>query len=166
MTTPQWLYVAAGVLAASGVVLRLAPTGLPTSDPAVAVAAPPAPRERVTSRLAGSAAIVESNVFSPRRAPPATRFVPDWARRDSTPPPVARRAQPVEPSIRLYGIARGGAGAVALIDADPRVPGAEVYRVGDLVRGSRVTAVTDSTVVLSGRTGSLVLRLPAGAAGR
>jgi hypothetical protein len=105
-------------------------------------------------------------VFSPRRAPPATRFVPDWARRDSTPAPVARRATPVEPSIRLYGIARGGGGAVALIDADPRVPGAEVYRVGDLVRGSRVTAVTDSTVVLSGRGGSSVLRLPAPAADR
>jgi hypothetical protein len=49
---------------------------------------------------------------------------------------------------------------VALIDADPRIPGAEVYRVGDEVRGGRIAAVTDSTVVIARPSGPLTLRLP------
>ena len=67
----------------------------------------------------------------------AVRFVPEGLRRDTV--PVARAPRkPAEPSARLFGISRGPGGAVALIDADPDVPGAEVYRIGDTVRGGRV----------------------------
>jgi hypothetical protein len=62
----------------------------------------------------------------------------------------------------LYGITVRGTEALALIDADPGVPGAEIYRVGDRVRGSRVVAITDSTVTLasvSGGGAAQVLRL-------
>jgi hypothetical protein len=62
--------------------------------------------------------------------------------------------------MHLYGITKGPGGAVALIDADPRIPGAEVYRVGDEVRGGRIAAVTDSTVVIARPSGPLTLRLP------
>jgi len=53
----------------------------------------------------------------------------------------------------------GAEGAVALIDADPNVPGAEIYRVGDLVAGARLVAITDSSVTLAQPSGPLVLRL-------
>ena len=68
--------------------------------------------------------------------------------------------KPADTPARLFGITRGPGGAVAVIDADPAVPGAEIYRVGDQVRGGRVTAIGDSTVVLSRPSGPLVLRLP------
>ena len=60
---------------------------------------------------------------------------------------------------RLYGITVGAGGAVALIDADPKIRGAELYRVGDRVGGSPITAITDSTVVIARKGGPLVLRL-------
>ena len=46
------------------------------------------------------------------------------------------------------------------------VPGAEVYRVGDEVRGGRITTIGDSTVVLTRPSGPLVLRLPDAGDGR
>lgn len=166
MTETRLLYAAALLFTAAGAALRLAPVTTP--DPAGAApgvagasAATASPRlpEVAVDRYA---AIVTSNAFSPRRAPPATRFVPEGMRRDTQ--TVARPApKPREAELRLYGITRGPGGAVALIDADPAVPGAEVYEVGDEVRGGRLTAIGDSTVVLAGPSGRLVLRLPAAA---
>jgi hypothetical protein len=161
---PRPLYVTAALLAATGLLLRLAPAGSATAGSAVpplalppavasaAVAAPPGDAEE-------SSAIISSNVFSPRRAPPATRLVPDWARPETT-AATSQRSKPAEPRMHLYGITKGPGGAVALIDADPRIPGAEVYRVGDEVRGGRIAAVTDSTVVIARPSGPLTLRLP------
>jgi len=74
--------------------------------------------------------------------------------------------KPRGPTLRLYGITVGAQGAVALIDADPNIPGAEIYRLGDLVAGARVLAITDSTVTLAEPSGPLVLRLQPAARGR
>jgi hypothetical protein len=60
----------------------------------------------------------------------------------------------------LFGISRGPGGAVALIDADPAVPGAEIYEIGDAVRDGRLSAIGESTVTLTRPSGPLVLRLP------
>ena len=126
MTETRLLYAAALLFTAAGAALRLAPVTAP--DPAGAApgvagasAATASPRlpEVAVDRYA---AIVTSNAFSPRRAPPATRFVPEGMRRDTQ--TVARPApKPREAELRLYGITRGPGGAVALIDADPAVPG-------------------------------------------
>jgi hypothetical protein len=102
------------------------------------------------------AAITRLNIFSPQRTAPQSRY---------TPPGLARPTQPTAARvttspIQLFGIAVGPEGAVALIDADPDIPGAEIYRVGDTVRGALIQAITDSTVVLQGAGGQSVLRLP------
>src|SRR3989442_7825279 len=74
----------------------------------------------------------------------------------------ARPSAGAGPPLKLYGITVGPQGAVALIDADPKIPGAEIYRVGDLVAGARLVAITDSTVTLAQPSGPLILRLPSG----
>jgi len=62
----------------------------------------------------------------------------------------------------LYGTTVTADDAFALIEADPQVAGAEIYRVGDLVQGARLVKITDSTVTLASRPGGVarVLRLP------
>jgi hypothetical protein len=60
---------------------------------------------------------------------------------------------------RLYGITVTAKEATALIDANPKIPGAELYRIGDLIGGAPITAITESTVVIRRPGGPLVLRL-------
>jgi hypothetical protein len=162
MTDPRPFYLAAVLFAAMGAALRLVPVwpaGAAESAPLPVPAAAAAVPRRVAPDTARDAAIVASNPFSPDRKAPARRFVPEGLRRDTV--PVAReRKAPRETPPRLFGITRGPGGAVALIDGDPAVPGAEVYEVGDPVRDGRVTAIGDSTVTLSRPSGPLVLRLP------
>ena len=85
--------------------------------------------------------------------------MPEGLRKDTqvVAPP---KRKPAEPAIKLFGITRGPGGAVALIDADPKVPGAELYRVGDELRDGRVRFISDSTVLVARPSGRLVLRLP------
>lgn len=161
MIGPRSLYIVAALFGAAGVALRLAPLAPPALT-GTAMAAAPAPAQVVPTPAAPRAydSIITSNVFSSTRSAPAARLVPEGLRRD-TGKAVEKRAKPAEPPMRLYGITRSAEGAVVLIDADPAIPGAEVYRVGDQVRGARITAITDSTVVLGRPSGPLVLRLPA-----
>ena len=112
------------------------------------VLAPTAP-----SRAQASALIASANVFSTDRVPPRVRF---------TPPGLAVKGEPVHraPTVRLYGITTGAGGtATALIDADPEIPGAEIYHVGDVVAGAPIVDITDSTVVLAQPSGQRVLYL-------
>ncbi|HEY0350505.1 MAG TPA: hypothetical protein VGC48_00185 [Gemmatimonadales bacterium] len=102
--------------------------------------------------------IIGHNIFSPERAAPRTRYVPpDLAASKNNPEPP--RARPAPSRLRLLGTVVGPTGTAALIDADPAVPGAESYEVGDLVGRRRIVAVSESTVVLDGAGGRLVLRL-------
>lgn len=152
------LYAIAAVLLVTGVVLRAMPapaatlapggSGLTQSPPG----APAAPDEPPGL----TQAVVTGNVFSPSRTAPKVRYTPP----DLAPPPapVARRSAPA-PQLRLFGTVVGPGGTAALIDADPAVRGAEIYRVGDDVGGRRIVAVSESTVVLQGTAGRTVLRL-------
>jgi hypothetical protein len=161
MIGPRPFYLAAALFAAAGAVLRFAPVSAAEGAGASPVA-PPAGAEarlRAPADPRSFSPIVASNAFAADRKPPAVRFVPEGLRRDTV--PVARAPRkPAEPSARLFGISRGPGGAVALIDADPDVPGAEVYRIGDTVRGGRVTNISETTVTLTRPSGPVILRLP------
>ncbi len=159
LTRTRALWMAAGGLSALALLLYLVPTSVATAD------LPPAEGTLVQASGSRTAdpesalafdAIVERNIFSPDRAPPASRYVPPGGAAPAQAAPATTGPAPV----RLFGIAVGPDGAVALIDADPEIPGAEIYRLGDMVRGARVSAITDTTVVLDGPSGRTVLRLP------
>jgi len=154
VTLVRSLYAAAAALVIAGWGLRLAPTRLPRAQTApldVPAEAQPEAAPTSTRPAPRSDAIIAANIFSPDRTPPAVRF--------SLPGRAAAPTKPRGPTLRLYGITVGAQGAVAIIDADPSIPGGELYRVGDLVAGARVLAITDSTVTLAQPSGPLVLRL-------
>ena len=154
MTLARNLHVGAGVLVIAGLGLRLAPTSLPQSGAAtlaIPVEAHSDGTPAITSPVPGYDGIIAANIFSPDRTAPAVRF--------SLPGRTVAPTKSQGPTLRLYGITVGGQGPVALIDADPNVPGAEIYRLGDMVAGARLVAITDSTVTLAQPSGELVLRL-------
>ena len=159
--SPRALYAVAIGFGLVGLALRLAP---PVHPDAVAAATPAAPARAAVLRALRAdpqpyAAIVTGNIFSPNRAAPSVRFAPN--RPDGAPTPEKKpKPKPTGPVIRLFGITRAPNGAVALIDADPKIPGAEIYRVGDRVAGATISTITDSTVVLTRPSGPLILHLP------
>jgi hypothetical protein len=103
------------------------------------------------------ALVVDSNMFSPARSAPRVRFTIRPAAAESVP---AAPRVPAAPVLRVYGITLRATDSTALIDADPRVPGAEIYRVGDrLPNGSLIVEMTDGTVVVEGPRGRQILRL-------
>lgn len=154
MTTDRALWSVATVCAIVGVALRVVPAATPGPAPAVVPApfTPPA-----VPPVATGAAVVDANIFASSRTAPRLRFS---ARTGVVRSP---SSAPVAPDLTLYGITVTAEGAFALIEADPQVAGAEIYRVGNLVRGARVMAITESTVTLAPVSGghARVLRLPA-----
>jgi hypothetical protein len=104
------------------------------------------------------ARIAAANVFSQARTPPTVRFVPEG--RPAPTPAGDAKPKPQQPVFRLFGITVAAKGAIALIEANPKIRGAELYRVGDTLGGSPITAITDSTVVIRRASGPLILRLP------
>lgn len=161
MRTTSSLYAVSGVVALVGVVLWILPprVAVPEMPPAAMPMAAPAPDgSQQAAALLEYQGIVQANVFAHDRNPPPTRYVPPGATvQDSQPPP--RRPAPAVPRFTLYGVASGPSGAVALIDADRTIPGAEIYRPGDFVGGYRLDVVADTFVVLRGASDSLILRL-------
>jgi hypothetical protein len=154
MTLVRGLYLAAAALLTAGLGLRLAPTPLPraTAAPvAIPAEAQPDAAPPRTPAVPRYDAIVATNIFSQDRTAPAVRFLP--------PGRVAAPTKPRGPTLRLYGVTVGPQGAVAIIHADPKIPGTEIYRLGDLVAGARLIAITDSTVTLAESSGPLVLHL-------
>lgn len=154
------LYAGALFLALAGLVLRLAPAAVPRATaPQVAIAQPEVEATPAGTLPADSfGPIVAGNIFDQGRSPPEARYVPEELAARSEPP--AREAAPAPRGPRLFGVAVGPADAVALIDANAAIPGAEVYRVGDMVAGARLIEIGDTTVVLEGPEGRRVLRLP------
>lgn len=153
------VYAAAAVLAGGGVALWLLPVdvALPAIQP-VALPVPGSvsdPSEQAAALLTYEE-IVRGNVLATDRRPPATRYTPPVAGDVPTP---ATPSATLAPAIRLYGVATGPAGAVALIDANPAIPGAEIYRVGDIVGGYSLAQIAESFVVLAGPDGERTLRL-------
>jgi hypothetical protein len=158
---PRALYAGALGFALLALALRLAPAPHPGAVSPVVL---PQPARRpalhgLHEDAAPYAAIVATNIFSPTRAPPAVRFTPNRPTGVAAPPKPKPRPKPAGPGIRLFGITKGPAGAVALIDADPKIKGAEIYRIGDRVAGSPISDISDSTVVITRPSGPLVLHL-------
>ena len=161
MIGPRPFYLIAALCTAAGIALRF----VPVTSAEVADVAPLAPAATAVPRAAPPddpgryAAIAASNAFSADRKAPKVRWVPEGLRKDTV--KVAKTPKkPPEPTARLFGISRGPGGTVALIDADPDVPGAEVYRVGDVLRAGRISNISETTVTLSRSSGPLVLHLP------
>lgn len=156
----RWLYGMATLLLVVGSVLRVAPArvDVPPAEPLI-VAEPPAQASAAeqAEALLTYEGIVRANVFSQQRTPPAVRYMPPELVAEETP---AQPQATSAPRLRLFGVAVGPTGAVALIDADPRIPGAEVYRVGDVVGNARLVAIEDTAVVLEGPEGRQRLTLP------
>ena len=151
MNAPRLLWPAALGLTALGLALRLAPAAPPAASAPVVSSAPSLPP--VPAPPSG-AEVVAGNIFTASRSAPRLRFSPRGL--------VPTAAAPVPAPLVLYGITLTARDALALIDADPRVPGAEIYRIGERVRGNRIVAITDSTVTLTPASGTapFVLRLP------
>jgi hypothetical protein len=151
-------------LLASAAVIALAPVPAPGGAPAPApagagselevVSIPDEPWDRGPYWE-----VVEGNVLSPSRQSPDPGGAPWTVVTATVEAPPAPRPTPTVPRYRLSGIVGGADGFVALIDADPRVPGAELYRVGDAVGPFRLIEANDSVVVLSGPGGTQRLRL-------
>jgi hypothetical protein len=159
------LYALAGALVVVGLALRLAPAAPPTAharppEPYQPVA-PPSGEEQAATLLSYHQ-IVTGNLLSPDRAAPESRYVPPELAVEATPEAPVRPAAPAPsaPRLRLFGTAVGPEGSVALIDADPTIPGAEVYRVDDRVQGSRIVEILETAVVLQGPSGRITLTLP------
>jgi hypothetical protein len=160
--TPRGFYGGTAVLVVLGLGLRLAPTRLPEAGEAATVpAATQAIEAMASSADAGVyAPITTGNVFSQTRTPPTVRFVPEG--RSAPAPAEPSRPKVRQPVFRLFGITLGAEGAIALIEANPKIAGAELYRLGDSVGGFLITAITESTVVIGRAGGPLVLRLTPG----
>lgn len=155
------LYLAAAFLFLAGAIVRLFPVRI-SAEPVqhVTLSSPHAgrnPSEQAQALLSYQG-IVSDDLFNAEREPPASRYVPPEL--EAAPPEPPPAAPPPRRSPRLFGVAVGPDGAVALIDADPRIPGAEVYRLGDTVGDARLVAVSDTAVILQGPSGRQVLRLP------
>jgi hypothetical protein len=142
------LYGSAAVLALAGLGLRISKPGLPTVDTKSfqlpSQQQPPAAGD-VSPTTANYQQIVDQNIFSQQRGAAEPVKVATSTR--------TVKPRNTEPDFALRGTTIGPRGAVALI-------GAEVHRVGDVVDGAKLVAITDSTVTLERPSGPLVLHVP------
>jgi hypothetical protein len=150
------LYGTAAILLLLGLALRIAPARVGAHQEWTAPRPQSGPDITKTPREAAGKgdAIAAGNIFSVSRSAPRVRYTPpDLVAGSET---VRARPRRAAAGLKLFGTVSATA---ALIDANPAVPGAEIYQIGDVVGGKRIRAVTESTVVLEGSTGRTVLRL-------
>lgn len=155
------LYVLAALLAAGGLAAPLllerwwlSASKPPAADEGAPGALPRPAASPATQSLADE--VVATNLFSPRRNTPLARYGSDTVTAAPPSPP----PKPAPPAIRLFGIGTTGEGATALLDADPRVPGAEIYHAGDPIPGGgRVESIAADHVVIVTREGRHRIRL-------
>lgn len=160
------MMASAGLFTVAGFALRLLPAPPPsvtTAPMTVPVSAPD--RGSGDSVAPGSYdSIIAISVFSPDRRAPVERFRPPGSNGGPRPQEPVRRVprNPAEATqrLRLVGVALGPMGAVAIIDTDPATPGAEVFRVGDLIGKARVVEIRENAVVLATPEGRRILTLP------
>ncbi len=147
--------VAAGACLVLALGFRFAPLRLPSAGTdAPSIASPPGVPESGGESVdpATYQPIVEGNLLSPTRQAPEERAGDAEAPAPPRPPDAA-------PRYRLAGLIQARDGVMALIDADPDVPGAEIYRLGDRVGPYSFVEATDTSVVLRGPPGTQVLVL-------
>lgn len=145
MNAPRLLWPAAVSLSLVGLALRVAPPARPAASMPVIPASQPLP---AVPALESGTEIVATNLFAVTRHPPQQRFL-SRGFEASVPAPAPGPAPLV-----LYGTTLAAEDPLALIDADPRVPGAEIYRVGERVRDATIVAISDSTVTLAPVSGA------------
>ncbi len=156
------LYAAAAALGIMGFGIQFAwPAARYPADPPVPVPLPASPSAAAASRPSPAVfeEIVALNIFSDTRSPPRHRYVPPGAAVDTPQVKRPRRRAPAASSYRLSGVVIAPDDTTAVIDANPRTPGAELYHVGDTIGAYKVRAITDRAVVLDGPDGRYVLRL-------
>lgn len=153
MNAARLLWPLALTFSIVGMVLRLAPAAVPSANAPTITPAQPLPP---VPALASGTEVVAANIFAASRSAPRLAFSPRGH--------VPVTATPAPAPLVLYGVTVTADDALALIDADPQIPGAEIYRVGERVGANRLIAITDSTVTLAPASGTapLVLRLRAG----
>jgi hypothetical protein len=142
MNVMRLLWSAAAGFALAAIAFRVTPPAPPAAN--TPTIPQPQPLRAVPALEIGTE-IVATNMFAASRRPPERRFLP----RGFEAPVSAPGPSP----IILYGVTLAAADPLALIDADPNVPGAEIYRVGERVRDARLAAITDSTVTLAPLSG-------------
>lgn len=109
--------------------------------------------------------VVLANVFSVRRTPPTSRYVPPDATTDASGGVVEMPAEPsgVEQGVpgtpRLLGTVVGPKGTQALLQLDPYAGQPRLYSVGDRDAGYRVIAISPRSAVLAGPQGRVTVRL-------
>ncbi len=153
------LYAVAAALLIVAAASRLVPPviRLPAAPAVDSTSAPPTrdPSAQAAALLTFEE-IVRADMFSADRQPPRERYIPPELRVAAVPD---RPGGPQAPRLQLFGVATGPTGAVALIDANPAIPGAEIYRLGDRVSIYRLESISDTLVVLRGDAGVRRLRL-------
>jgi hypothetical protein len=153
LRTAAGIAVVAIVLQALPLSVRL--PSVPADE--TAAAAPTVDPSAQAAALLTYEGIARTDPFDRSRQPPAERYVPPALQ--AAQQPVRPANTPVAPRLQLFGVATGPSGAVALIDANPAIPGAEIYRIGDRVSVYELESISDTMVVLRGSSGVRRLRL-------
>ena len=158
------LYLLAAILVVIAIAAAVRPPTVPDASvpPAVGAAAtsvqPAEPMDPATAT-----AIVEANIFSDTRTPPAERYDPfQPAVQDETavmdPFMIEETVEQVaEP--RLFGTVFGPDGPRALMELDPDLPQAQLYKEGDRVGRFVVVKINEQSVILDTSNGRIVLQL-------
>ena len=158
------LFGTAGVLVLAGLGARLfwkaGPLDLPGTAPAPAPIVPAGAPSGMPPGLAEQ--VVSANVLSPKRTAPTARYAAiESAASEEAPTPELPAVEAPPRAIRVFGIVMTAGRTTALLDADPRSPGAEIYRAGDaLPGGGRVVRITAEYVLVDTPQGRERLRLP------
>lgn len=139
------LYGVAVAFAIAGVWLRVAHPSLPSADP-TQLRLPVEHPSTSTGDVAPAnyQPIIAQNIFAQNRGAEPPK------------PTVAERPErPRDPmaGLALRGTTIGPRGSVALI-------GTDVYRIGDIIDGAKLVAITDSSVTLARPSGPLTLHVP------
>jgi hypothetical protein len=116
-----------------------------------------------TNSSTDAAAIVANNMFSASRAAPAARYTPQGAggmAADASDGSMqAEPAAPAAPPPRVYGTMTGPNGATALIEGDSAGSSSRLYREGDRVGAYRIVKILPGSVVVTGPSGRIALKV-------
>ena len=171
------LNAATVLLVVAGIALLIVPLPAPAgrvTDSLASVAPTESVVPTVVADVGAADRVVKTDIFSPRRGPPARRYAfgetsePAEASSSDMTPAAALAGEPLDSTTastasdavpHLYGTMMGPNDATALLRLDANVSEPRLYRVGDRAAGYRVAEITDRTVSLVGPHGRLVLRL-------
>ena len=147
----------------TGAILWLLPSRVPAASALpLAVTQPTTPSVSTPSSDSASvSAVIASNIFSPSRVPPRSRYSPATGSGEE---PAGAGGVPsasllTPPPLRVFGTMTGPGGATALMVTDSAGASGRLYREGDRIGGYRVVRITGSSVVVSGPAGRVELKI-------